>query len=168
MSSMGDNTKSADVSISVDDQSSSIPPPKIATTASEPLPSKKSRVFNALFDSYSATKSLPKEVVTQPVALGKMDFEKIRARRAASFIDARYSKEANSFNRTENKTELDIYLMEMKDEKGLPPYENTHLDDLRLNQVWKDGRWNIEPIKPCCPNFNLNCLNQKELFLLAT
>ncbi|KAL3518667.1 hypothetical protein ACH5RR_021256 [Cinchona calisaya] len=39
MSSMGDNTKSADLSISVesvDDQSSSIPPPKIATTASEP------------------------------------------------------------------------------------------------------------------------------------
>ncbi|KAL3498978.1 hypothetical protein ACH5RR_041710 [Cinchona calisaya] len=43
---MGDNTKSADVSISVesvDDQSSSIPPPKIATTASEPPLSKKSR-----------------------------------------------------------------------------------------------------------------------------
>ncbi|KAL3499884.1 hypothetical protein ACH5RR_038977 [Cinchona calisaya] len=47
MSSMGDNTKSADVSISVesvDDQSSSIPPPKIATTATEPPLSKKSRV----------------------------------------------------------------------------------------------------------------------------
>ncbi|KAL3529720.1 hypothetical protein ACH5RR_009042 [Cinchona calisaya] len=46
MSSMGDNTKSADVSISVesvDDQSSSIPPPKIATTATEPPLSKKSR-----------------------------------------------------------------------------------------------------------------------------
>ncbi|KAL3519327.1 hypothetical protein ACH5RR_017476 [Cinchona calisaya] len=50
MSSMGDNTKSADVSISVesvDDQSSSIPPPKIATTATEPPLSKKSRVSEA-------------------------------------------------------------------------------------------------------------------------
>ncbi|KAL3528411.1 hypothetical protein ACH5RR_007733 [Cinchona calisaya] len=47
MSSMGDNTKSAYVSTSVDDQSSSIPTPKIATTASEPPPSKKSRVSEA-------------------------------------------------------------------------------------------------------------------------
>ncbi|KAL3533089.1 hypothetical protein ACH5RR_006610 [Cinchona calisaya] len=50
MSSMGDNTKSADVSISVesvDDQSSLIPPPKIATTASEPPLSKKSRVLTS-------------------------------------------------------------------------------------------------------------------------
>ncbi|KAL3505755.1 hypothetical protein ACH5RR_031137 [Cinchona calisaya] len=50
MSSMGDNTKSADVSISVDDQSSSSPPPKIATTASEPPPSKKSRAIEDQYD----------------------------------------------------------------------------------------------------------------------
>ncbi|KAL3532616.1 hypothetical protein ACH5RR_006137 [Cinchona calisaya] len=50
MSSMGDNTKTADVSISVDDQSSSMPLPKIATTvdsASESPPSKKSKVSEA-------------------------------------------------------------------------------------------------------------------------
>ncbi|KAL3528276.1 hypothetical protein ACH5RR_007598 [Cinchona calisaya] len=50
-------------------------------------------------------------------------------------------------------------------EESFPPSDDTPITDLKLKQVWNNGRWDVDVIRNPCPWFNFSWLHHKYLLL---